>query len=246
MGFGRDASHSDVRFTPKSGHRVYYEVRQEGRRTPITGGKVADLTANLSRRGSIRVDVSIDRVAPYGGEQRVESCLAPGESGTGKRQNLRGRDASGDGPRRTRAHRSARSHGRRGGIVRRLAQPHVDRASCVLLTEVEVRLIDELRTDDRRSDSVGEPVGQLIGDLALLLVDLERELAVPGTKDGADSSSGPTTSLNPERSVWRCAPFCAEPVAEIMRATSVTDSERHRINVFIPTSPYYLFCAVDS
>src|SRR5215216_4154825 len=145
---------------------------------------VADLTANLSRRESIRVDVCIDRVAPQGGEQRVESVLAPGESLTGERQDLRGRDASGDGSRRTRTCRSARRHGRRGGTVHRLAQPHVDRAGGVLLTEVEVRLIDELRTDDRRSGSVGELVSQLIGDFAVLLVDLERELAVPGTEDG--------------------------------------------------------------
>src|SRR5215468_1322816 len=123
---------------------------------------VADLTANLSRRESIRVDVCIDRVALQGGEQRVESGPVPGESLTGERQDLRGRDASGDGSRRTRACRSARRHGRRGGTVRRLAQPHVDRASGVLLTDVEVPLIDELRTDDRRSGSVGELVGKLI------------------------------------------------------------------------------------
>ena len=159
--------------------------KEAGRRLLGLNGKVADLTANLSRRGSIRVDVSIDRVALYGGEQRVESFLAPGESRSGERQDLRGGDASRDGSRRTRARRSAQRHGRRGGTVRRLAQPHVDRASCVLLTEVEVRLIDELRTDDRRSGSVGELVGQLIGDFAFLLVDLERELAVPGTKDSA-------------------------------------------------------------
>src|SRR5262245_47025042 len=156
---------------------------------------VADLTANLSRRESIRVDVSIDRVAPQGGEQRVESLLAPGESLRGERQDTRGRDASGDGSRRTRAHRRARRHGRRGGTVRRLAQPHVDRASGVLLTEVEVRLIDELRTDDRRSGSVGELVGQLIGDFADLLVDLERKLAVPGTEEGAGSESWPNHLL---------------------------------------------------
>src|SRR5262245_39993525 len=147
---------------------------------------VADLTTNLSRRESIRVDVYIDRVALHGGEQRVESGLTPRESLTGERQDHRGRDASSHGSRRTRAYRSGDRHGRRGGIVRRLAQPHVDRARGVLLTEVEVRLIDELRTDDRRSGSVGELVGQLIGDCADLLVDLEREFAVPGTEDGAD------------------------------------------------------------
>src|SRR5262245_66400051 len=60
---------------------------------------VADLTANLSRRESIRVDVYIDRVALHGGEQRVESGLTPGESLTGERQNHRGRDASSYGSR---------------------------------------------------------------------------------------------------------------------------------------------------
>ena len=50
---------------------------------------VADLTANLSRRESIGVDVCIDRVAPQGGEQRVESLLAAGESLNGDRQDLR-------------------------------------------------------------------------------------------------------------------------------------------------------------
>src|SRR5262245_36973674 len=152
---------------------------------------VVELTANLSPRESIRVDVSIDRVAPQGGEQRVESVLAHRESLTGERQDLRGRDASGDGSRRTRACRSGSRHGRRGGIVQRLAQPHIDPASGVLLTEVEVRLIDELRTDGRRCGSVGERVGQLIGDFAIPLVDLERELAVPGTEDGAESESRP-------------------------------------------------------
>src|SRR5262245_33862197 len=44
---------------------------------------------------------------------------------------------------------------------------------------------------------------------------------------------GGCTSLNPARSVRRRASSCAEPVAEIMRATSVTVSERHRTNVFI-------------
>src|SRR5262245_1968776 len=174
----------------KSRHRVYTEARHR-----LLGGQVADLTANLSRRGSIRVDVSIDRVAPYGGEQRVESFLAPGESLRGELQDLRGRDASGDGSRRTRARRRARRHGCRGGTVRRLAQPHVDRTSGVLLTEVEVRLIDELRTDNRCSDSVGELVGQLIGDFAFLFVDLERKLAVPGTEEGAGSESWPNHLL---------------------------------------------------
>src|SRR5215470_6049209 len=50
---------------------------------------VANLTANLSCRESIRVDVCIDRAAPHRGEQRVESCLAPGESLSGERQDHR-------------------------------------------------------------------------------------------------------------------------------------------------------------
>ena len=53
-------------------------ARKEARRR-LLGGKVADLTANLSRRELIRVDVSIDRVAVYGGEQRVEILPRPRE-----------------------------------------------------------------------------------------------------------------------------------------------------------------------
>src|SRR5262249_3415832 len=48
---------------------------------------------------------------------------------------------------------------------------------------------------------------------------------------------GPCTSLNPERSFRRLASSCAEAVAEIMRTTSVTISERHRTIVFILNSP---------
>ena len=81
----------------------------------------------------------------------------------------------------------------------------------MLLADVEVRLIDELRTDDRRGGSVGELVGQLIGDCADLFVDLEREPAPPGTEDGADSESRPmhlieSREIDPEASVvLRCS-----------------------------------------
>ena len=97
---------------------------------------------------------------------------------------------------------------------------------------------------DRRSGSVGELVGKLIDDFAFLLVDLERELAVPGTERGRRFRYWPNHLLEFREVGLEGAPSCAEPVAEIMSVTSVTDSERHRYNVFIPTSPYYLFCAV--
>src|SRR5262245_35695823 len=139
---------ADVRYGPKADIGITRCASRKEARRRLLGGQVADLTANLSRRGSIRVDVSIDRVAPYGGEQRVESFLAPGESLRGELQDLRGCDASGDGSRRTRARRRARRHGRRGGTVRRLAQPNVDRNCGVLVTEVGVVLIDDMVIED--------------------------------------------------------------------------------------------------
>src|SRR4030095_10908481 len=114
---------------------------------------VVEVAPNLTRRKAVGVNVRVDVPVLQGFEKSVEAVLARGESLAGKRQDLRGGDGPVHSPGRARAYRSVWRR-RRGAIVSRLAQPDRDPAGGVLLSEVEMGLVHELRANDRRAGGV--------------------------------------------------------------------------------------------
>src|SRR5262245_4522574 len=163
---------------------------QEARGSIVPAVVMAYLAADLAARETVGVNVRVDHVRPQSLENSVEPVLAGREPLGGKREDLSGLDGSLDRPRGTWTGSRCRSNGRRGGIVCGLAKPDSDAARRVLLTEVEMRLVDELGADDRRGGGIGEIIGQLEVNLAALLVDLEVEPAAARAEQRADAEGG--------------------------------------------------------
>src|SRR5262249_44525866 len=154
------------------------------------------------RSGAIAVRIVDARCGSCGGARALHRCpcgvaVAVPIVCTGRRMIAPTNDAGSIMSRKSAL--CAASSSRRRSRLRRLAAiPVASGCSASSTTGVEVRLIDELHTDDRRSGSVGELVGQLIGDFADLLVDLERELArsllARGDRRASDIGTSPSTA----------------------------------------------------
>src|SRR2546426_2924607 len=185
--------------------------RVGGRRAPqltplllvVTIVAIVHLPADFPTGEAVGVDIRVDGIVLDGFEKGIEGVHAVGEPLAGKREDLRRSNGPGhwfEVCAWAWARRGICRYGCRRRIVRRLAQPHVDAAGGVLLAEVEMSLVDELGVGRaRREDSVGELVGEFVGDLPILLVDLELEPAAAGRENGTGAGAECATSREARR-----------------------------------------------